>query len=160
MRALLILVAGTGDADPRTDAQAEAVGAALAHAGATVLCGGRGGVMAAACRGAKRAGGRTLAILPGVDVAEANEWVDVALPSGMGEARNVLLVRAAAAVIAIGGGYGTLSEIAFALKVGTPVVGLGSWAITGVTNVEDPGAAVATALRSAADRSSRGETSS
>jgi uncharacterized protein (TIGR00725 family) len=126
---------------------AEAVGRGLAEAGATVVCGGLGGVMAAACRGAHAGGGLTVGILPGLDRAEANRWVDVAVPTGLGEARNVLVVRAADVVVAVGGGYGTLSEVAFALKTGTPVVGLHSWGIEGTVEVDTPDEAVATALR-------------
>ena len=83
--------------------------------------------MAAACRGAAGAGGTTVGLLPGSSRAEANPWVSVALPTGLGEARNALVVRAVDAVVAVGGGYGTLSEIALALRTGTPVVGLGTW---------------------------------
>jgi uncharacterized protein (TIGR00725 family) len=103
---------------------AEAVGRALAGRGAVVVCGGLGGVMEAACRGAKSAGGATLGILPGLDRADANDFVDIAVPTGLGEARNTLVVRAADALVAVGGEWGTLSEIAFALKVGKRVVGL------------------------------------
>jgi uncharacterized protein (TIGR00725 family) len=103
------------------------VGRLLGRAGALVVCGGLGGVMAAACRGAKSAGGTTLGLLPGLDRDDANEWVDIAVPTGLGEARNVLVVRAADALIAIGGEFGTLSEIGFALKTGKLVVGLGTW---------------------------------
>jgi uncharacterized protein (TIGR00725 family) len=102
--------------------------------------------MEAACRGAKEADGLTVGILPGCDRSAANPFVDVALPTGLGEARNALVVRAADVVIAIGGGYGTLSEIALALKAGKRVVGLGTWDIDGVTVVDDPRAAVAAAL--------------
>ena len=111
-----------------------------------VVCGGLGGVMEAACRGAKQAGGTTVGILPGSDRAAANEFVDVAIPTGMGEARNALVVRAADALIAVGGGYGTLSEIALALKAGKRVVGIGSWAIDGVVAVDDAEAAVEAAV--------------
>jgi uncharacterized protein (TIGR00725 family) len=83
--------------------------------------------MEAACRGAKDAGGLTLGILPGAQASDANPYVDIAIPTGMGEARNVLVVRSAAVVIAVGGQFGTLSEIAFALKLGIPVIGLGTW---------------------------------
>jgi uncharacterized protein (TIGR00725 family) len=147
-----VAVVGAGTDDPGgggdTDvvARAEAVGRGLAAAGATVVCGGLGGVMAAACRGAKAAGGLTVGILPGLDRAAANPWVDVAIATGLGEARNVLVVRAADVVVAVGGEYGTLSEIAFALKVGTPVVGLGTWAIDGVAAADGPDQAVAMAL--------------
>jgi hypothetical protein len=111
-----------------------------------VVCGGLGGVMEAACRGAKEAGGLTVGILPGADRAAANAFVDVAIPSGLGEARNALVVRAADSVVAVGGGYGTLSEIALALKAGKRVVGLDSWDIDGVLAAADPAAAVAAVL--------------
>ncbi len=123
----VVAVVGPGDADPDLVALAERVGEELARRGAAIVCGGLGGVMAAACRGAKRAAGRTVGILPGGDRRDGNAWLDVAIPTGMGEARNVLVVRAADAVIAIGGAYGTLSEIAFALKLGRRVIGLGTW---------------------------------
>jgi uncharacterized protein (TIGR00725 family) len=102
--------------------------------------------MEAACRGAKEGGGVTVGILPGTDRAAANPFVDVAIPSGLGEARNALVVRAADALVAVGGGYGTLSEIALALKAGKRVVGLGSWDIEGVVAAPDPEAAVAAVL--------------
>jgi uncharacterized protein (TIGR00725 family) len=102
--------------------------------------------MEAACRGAKDGGGTTVGILPGTDRGEANEFVDVAIPTGLGEARNALVVRAADALIAVGGGYGTLSEIALALKAGKRVVGLGSWDIDGVERVDTPEAAVEAVL--------------
>lgn len=108
---------------------AEAVGRALAEAGVVLICGGRGGVMDAACRGAKAAGGLTIGVLPGTDRREANPYVDIPIVTGLGEARNVIIARTARALIAIGGSYGTLSEIAFALRFGTPVVGLGTWEV-------------------------------
>jgi uncharacterized protein (TIGR00725 family) len=125
---------------------AEAVGRDLAARGAVLVCGGLGGVMEAACRGAKEAGGLTVGILPGTDRAAANAFVEVAIPSGLGEARNALVVRAVDALIAVGGGYGTLSEIALALKAGKRVVGLDSWDIDGVVAAADPAAAVAAVL--------------
>jgi uncharacterized protein (TIGR00725 family) len=114
------------DGSPEAEA-AEAVGRALAEAGAVVVCGGLGGVMAAACRGATAAGGTTVGILPGTSRVDANPWVTVALTTGLGEARNALVVRAVDVLVAVGGGYGTLSEIGLALRTGTPVVGLGTW---------------------------------
>jgi uncharacterized protein (TIGR00725 family) len=102
--------------------------------------------MEAACRGAKEGGGTTVGILPGTDRGAANEFVDVAVPTGLGEARNALVVRAADALIAVGGGYGTLSEIALALKAGKPVIGLGTWEIDGVEPVATPEAAVEAVL--------------
>ncbi len=86
--------------------------------------------MEAACRGAKSEGGGTVGILPGTDRSDANPWVDVAIPTGLGEARNALVVRAADVLIAVGGEYGTLSEIALALKTGKPVVGLDTWELS------------------------------
>lgn len=151
-----VAVCGAGavaDASPLV-AVAEAVGAAVAKAGAVLVCGGLGGVMAAACRGARSAGGLTVGLLPGTDRSAANPWVDVAIATGLAEGRNLLIVRTADAVIAVGGGYGTLSEIALARKVGRPVVGLDTWSGSApavdeplVRAGEDPAAAVALALR-------------
>jgi uncharacterized protein (TIGR00725 family) len=103
--------------------------------------------MESACRGARAAGGTTIGILPGTDRSAANAYVDVAIPTGLGEARNALVVRAADALIAVGGAYGTLSEIALALKAGKRVVGLGTWEIDGVEAAASPKAAVETVLR-------------
>src|SRR5919197_1368992 len=122
-----IAVVGPGSASEGQLAVAEEVGAAIAEAGAGLVCGGLGGVMEAACRGARSRGGLTLGLLPGTDREAANGWVVVAVPTGLGEARNALVVRAADAVVAIGGGWGTLSEIALAMKAGVPVVGVGTW---------------------------------
>ena len=141
---------GAGRATDEQAGAAEAVGRALAEAGAVIVCGGLGGVMEAACRGAKSAGGTTVGILPGFERADANEHVDVAIATGLGEARNALIVRAADALVAIGGEYGTLSEIALALKGDTPVVGLGTWEINGVEWVATPDEAVERALGLAA----------
>src|SRR3954453_21466397 len=142
-----VAVVGPGEANPEELAAAEGVGAELAGRGAIVVCGGLGGVMEAACRGAKGAGGTTVGILPGSDRWAANPHVDVALPTGLGEARNALVVRAADVLIAVGGAYGTLSEIALALKGGKRVVGLGTWEIDGVEAVSAPDEAVGSALR-------------
>jgi len=142
-----VAVVGPGDASPDEAATAELVGAGLAQRGATVVCGGLGGVMEAACRGAKEQGGTTVGILPGTGRGEANPYVDVALPTGLGEARNALVVRAADVLIAVGGAYGTLSEIALALKGGKRVIGLGTWEIDGVEAVSAPEDAVGSALR-------------
>jgi uncharacterized protein (TIGR00725 family) len=103
---------------------AERTGRLLATRGAIVLCGGLGGVMAAVARGVQANGGTTVGILPGADPAAANPYIDIPLATGMGEMRNALIVRAAHAIIAIGGGWGTLSEIALARRVGTPITGL------------------------------------
>jgi uncharacterized protein (TIGR00725 family) len=143
-----VAVVGPGEASRAELEAAEAVGRGLAERGVVVVCGGLGGVMEAACRGARAAGGTTLGILPGQDRREANPFVDVAVPTGLGEARNALVVRAADTVVAVGGAYGTLSEIALALKTGKPVIGLGSWEIEGVQAVEDAERAVESALQS------------
>lgn len=120
-------VIGGGATDSPDLEAAEAVGAGLARAGAILVCGGLGGVMEAACRGARQAGGRTIGLLPGRDRGAANPWVEIAIATGLGELRNGLVVRSADGLIAVGGQWGTLSEIALALKVGKPVIGLGTW---------------------------------
>jgi uncharacterized protein (TIGR00725 family) len=126
---LLISVIGARKCDKKTYALAEQVGRELARHGATVVCGGLGGVMEAACKGAQSAGGRTIGILPGKNHRDANPYVDIPIVTGIGEARNSIVVRTARAIIAVGGEYGTLSEIAFALKFGIPVIGVGTWQI-------------------------------
>jgi len=133
-----VAVVGPGEASPAELHTAEEVGAGLAAAGAVVVTGGLGGVMEAACRGARSRRGRTLGILPGDDRDAANGWVEIAVATGLGELRNGLVVRAADAVVAIGGGHGTLSEVALALKLGRPVVGLGTWEVHGVDHVSTP----------------------
>ena len=142
-------MAGSGEAPPADLEAAERVGRTLAARGAVVVCGGRGGVMEAACRGAKEGGGTTLGILPGLNRADANPYVDVAVPTGLGEARNALVVRAADALIAVGGEWGTLSEIALAKRAGKRVVGLGTWELSragrpvdGIVAASDPEEAV------------------
>ncbi len=124
---LRIAVIGGAFCDTQTAILAEEVGREIARRGAILICGGLGGVMEAACRGAKSEGGLTVGILPGTDPSDANPYVDIPIVTGMGEARNVIVVRSAQAVVAIDGEYGTLSEIAFALKFGIPVVGLRTW---------------------------------
>ena len=106
---------------------AEGVGRELATRGVVVICGGRKGVMEAACRGTKEGGGLTVGVLMGTDREAANPYVDVVIATGIGEARNAIIVRTAQAVVAVGGEYGTLSEIAFALKRNLPVAGLATW---------------------------------
>lgn len=123
-------VIGSGRPNPRWEAWAEAVGRGIAERGGVLVCGGLSGVMAAAARGARAAGGETIGILPGEDPGAANPDVTVPIPTGLGEGRNLLVVRASDALIAVGGGAGTLSEIGFALKLGKPLVLLGSWQIT------------------------------
>lgn len=130
LRRRRVAVCGAGCCDGPTAEVARQIGRLLAASGALLLCGGLGGVMAAACRGAHEAGGLTIGLLPGSDPNEANPDVDIPIATGMGQARNVVLVLAAETVIAVGGEAGTLSEIALALKVGRPVIGLGTWHLT------------------------------
>ena len=151
--AVYVSVIGAGDADADAVAAAEAVGRELAVAGAILVCGGRAGVMEAAARGAAQAGGIAVGLLPDGDRSQANPYLSVSVPTGMGELRNGLVARAGDAVIAIGGEFGTLSEIGFALKLGRPVVGLGTWELArdgqGVDAIEvadGPQDAVARAL--------------
>ena len=148
-RAPLIAVCGAGNCDAPTAAQAEEVGRLLAEAGAILLCGGLGGVMEAAARGARNAGGLTVGLLPGGDRSAANPYIAIPIATGLGEARNVVIVTAADAVIAIAGEYGTLSEIALARKLGKRVVGLGTWSLGAehVTLAATPEEAVRLALQ-------------
>lgn len=141
-----------GGAAPAADVEAaRAVGLALAEAGAVLVCGGLGGVMEGAARGAEEAGGLTVGILPGIDAAHANPSIRIAIPTGMGEARNALVVRAAEAVVAIGGEWGTLSEIALARATGIDVITLGVPPADGLglPSAESPAEAAAWALERA-----------
>lgn len=126
---------------------AETAGRLIAADHAVLCCGGRGGVMEAACKGAKEMGGMTIGILP--DRGKGNPYLDVAVRTGMGYARNVILVESADAVVAIGGDYGTLSEIAIALKAGKEVFGFRSWEIEGVIRCSTPEEAVLRAVAAA-----------
>lgn len=123
----MIGVIGAGSCDNRIYELARRVGAGIAEMGALLVCGGLGGVMEGACLGAHEAGGQTVGILPGPDRAKANAHVAIPIVTDMGHARNVLIVRSSDLLIAISGGYGTLSEISIALKIGKPVVGLYTW---------------------------------
>jgi uncharacterized protein (TIGR00725 family) len=144
-----VAVVGAGDATETEREHARAAGRRLAEAGAIVVCGGRGGVMEAACEGAREAGGTTVGILPGHSRAEANRFVAVAIPTGMGEMRNVLITRSADALVAVGGAWGTLSEIALALKAGKPVFGVRSFDLDGVIVCADGAEAAERALGAA-----------
>lgn len=126
-----VAVVGPGDAGPPECAAAERVGRLLAGHGAVLVCGGLGGVMGAAARGARAGGGLSVGLLPGYDRGAADPHLTVALPTGLGQLRNGLVVAAADAVIAVGGSWGTLSEIALALRTGRPVVALGGWQVSG-----------------------------
>ncbi len=133
-----ISVIGPSQADAATRQLAAAVGAEIARRGAILICGGLGGVMEAAAQGAKQHGGLTVGILPSGDAAAANPFIDVPIVTGLGEARNVIVVRSADAVIAIAGGFGTLSEIAFCLRLQIPVIGLGTWQLTAPDGTKAP----------------------
>jgi len=126
----LIAVIGGGQCSSETTKLAEDVGRELAKQGAILVCGGLGGVMEAACRGASAEGGMTIGILPGESRRSANPYVQIPIATGMGHARNVAVVKSAQAVIAIDGSYGTLSEIGHALQNGIPVIGLGTWSLS------------------------------
>ncbi|MFQ5827283.1 MAG: TIGR00725 family protein, partial [Dehalococcoidia bacterium] len=127
---MFVAVIGGGECSPGEAKLAEEVGRELARRGATLVCGGLRGVMEAACRGAAGAGGRTIGIMPGSKREEANPYVQIPIVTDMGYARNVIVVKSAQAVIAIGGSFGTLTEIAYALQSGIPVVGLGTWSLS------------------------------
>jgi uncharacterized protein (TIGR00725 family) len=122
-----VAVVGAGVAGDEEARIAEEVGRLIGERGGVLVCGGMTGVMEASCRGAKSSGGTTVGILPGPRRSDANRWVDIAIPTDLGEMRNALIVRAADVVIAVAGEFGTLSEIALALKTGTPVVGVKTW---------------------------------
>lgn len=138
-----VSVVGGGEVDEATAARARALGRALGERGHDVVCGGRGGVMAAACRGARAAGATTVGILPGGDVSAANEHVDVPVATGLGHARNALVVLNGRAVVAVDGGPGTLTELGYAAVYDRPVAGLGAFDLPWVAAVDSPAAAVA-----------------
>jgi len=149
----IIAVIGAGQPSPEEAKLAEEVGRELAKQGAILVCGGLGGVMESACRGASSAGGITIGILPGDSPKAANPYVQISIVTGIGYARNIAVVKSAQAVIAIGGSYGTLSEIAHARQSGIPVIGLNTWALSkdgqpdnSIIPVENPTEAVNKAL--------------
>ncbi len=153
-----IAVIGKGARDSAVDALAEEVGRLIAKEGAVLVCGGMGGVMEAASRGARSAAGDVIGIVPVEDPGSANPYVTHAVATGIGHARNLAVVASADAVIAVGGEWGTLAEIAFARRLGRPVAALGSWSVTGpgamaggpgIVEVGDARAAVEFALEAA-----------
>jgi len=145
---LQIGVVGGGQGSSPVLGLAEEVGARIAAAGAILVCGGLGGVMEASARGARNGGGLTVGVLPGSEHGDANPFIDVRIVTNLGEARNVVVVRSSHAMIALPGEYGTLSEVALALKIGVPVVGLGSWTqFQGVGSANTAEEAVARALQ-------------
>jgi uncharacterized protein (TIGR00725 family) len=150
-RARTLSVIGAGVTSLAQQRIAEEVGREIARSGAILVCGGRGGVMEAAACGARLEGGHTIGILPSYDRAQANQYIEFAIATGIGEARNVIVVASGDAVIALEGEAGTLSEIGLAMKIGRPVVALNSWQnIEGIHRAENPHAAVALALNLAA----------
>jgi len=126
----MIAVIGARKCDQQVYDIAFQAGQELARKGYIIICGGLGGVMEAACKGAKSAGGRTVGILPGIDPADANPFVDIPIATGLGAGRNLIIIHTARAVLAIDGSYGTLSELAFALQLNKPVVGLATWDVS------------------------------
>jgi len=138
MAEIFIAVIGASHCSAEEAATAEAVGRELAKRGAVVICGGLGGVMEAVCRGAVAEGGLTIGILPGDNPKEANRYVKIPIATGLGYARNIIIIKSARSAIAVGGSYGTLSEIAYAFNHGIPVIGLGSWAISEHGNQKNP----------------------
>ena len=154
-----IAVIGGSQCSSQEAEVAESVGRELARQGAILVCGGRGGVMEAACRGASAEGGITIGILPGDSRQAANPYVQIPIVTGIGYARNVVVVKSAQAVIAIGGNYGTLSEISHALESGIPVIGLNTWSLSrkgqpdnSIIPAQDPTEAVDKALNLAANQ--------
>jgi uncharacterized protein (TIGR00725 family) len=146
-RRAVIGVIGGSQASPEDLERAEEVGRRLAGAGAILVCGGLGGVMEAAARGAKAEGGATVGILPGGSRADANRYIDIAIATNMGHARNAIIANTCDSLIAVAGGYGTLSEMAFGLDQGKPVIALGSWQVdAAVLRAESAEDAVAKAL--------------
>lgn len=151
----IIGVVGASKADPDMLRLAEEVGAEIAKRGAAVVCGGLSGVMEAVCKGARKEGGLTIGIIPSDNKADANQYVQIPIVTGMGMGRNVMLVKTADVVIAIGGEFGTLSEIAHALNMGKTVIGLRTWKlekahtrnIPNLIEVEEPKTAVEIALK-------------
>ena len=149
---------GAGVANAALERQAYDLGRALGEAGAVVITGGLGGVMAAAARGCREGGGTSVGLLPGGEADEGNDWTDLPLATGMGEGRNVLVVRAGEAVVAVGGEWGTLSEIALARKIGRPVALLGEPPVEGMALpvADGPAAAAVWALQAAQRGRKRG----
>jgi uncharacterized protein (TIGR00725 family) len=142
-----VAVIGGGEADPKTAALAREVGRELARRGAVVVCGGLGGVMAAAAQGVQEAGGVSIGILPDPDRCFANPYLTYAIPTNLGHARNLIIVHAADAVIAVGGSYGTISEAAMALKLGKKVIALAvDWDLPGLRRAENSQEAVSLVL--------------
>jgi uncharacterized protein (TIGR00725 family) len=159
---LIITVIGAGEPAPEIADLAQQVGEELGRWGITLVCGGLGGVMEAACRGTKSMGGTTIGILPGSDPDAANPWVDIPICTGLSYARNVIVVKTGRAVIAVGGAFGTLSEIGHALSEDVPVIGLRTWGLSrdgtedrSIVVASSPGDAVEKVVEAARRRNHR-----
>jgi len=151
-RKTIIAIVGAGKCSRKLRDMAAEAGKYVAEQGGVVVCGGLGGVMEGAARGAREGGGCSIGILPGDDPNDANEFIDYAVPTGCGEARNVMVIRTADAVIAFPGKYGTLSEMAFALKMKKPLVSVSAWKLgDDIHQVSDPIDAARTAMELAAE---------
>ncbi len=160
-RRIVMAVIGAGECDAEVEAAAHEIGRLVAERGAILVTGGHSGVMEAASRGAREAGGLVVGILPGTDKSSANKFVELAIPTGMGQLRNGLIVNTADAVIAVGGEWGTLSEIGLALKAGKPVIGWKTWELSkagervdGPVEAKTPSEAVGLAFASCSGDSS------
>lgn len=148
----IIAVVGAGKCSKKLRDMAAEVGRHIAENGGIVVCGGLGGIMEGAARGAKEAGGTTIGILPTADKNDANEYIDFAIPTGFGEARNIMVVRTADVVIAFPGRFGTLSEMAFALHAGKPVISISAWKLGDeIIHIESPQEAAETAIKLAGE---------
>ncbi len=149
-RKVTVAIIGAGTCSSELADKAASAGKYVAEHGGVVVCGGLGGVMEGAARGAKEAGGTTIGILPGSDAGAANRYIDYAVATGFGEARNIVIVKTADAVIAFPGEFGTLSEMAFALKLGKPLVSVGAWQLgVEIPQYDDPVEAAAWAMKQA-----------
>ena len=150
VRQVAVIGSSGAELDSELERLARDVGRLLAEAGVTLVCGGRGGVMEAACRGAREAGGEAIGIVPGHEVGEANEFCTHVVATGIGHARNLAVVSSGEVVIAIGGEWGTLSEIGFARSIGRSVIALRSWELSGRERMADaPGVTAADSAREA-----------
>ena len=149
---ILAVIGGGAEPLPEIDALAQEVGREIARHGHMLICGGMGGVMLSACKGARSAGGMTIGVLPTGDVHDANPYVDIPIVTGMGYARNVIIARTASAIIAVDGEYGTLSEIAHGLGFGVPVIGLRTWSLVRGDGMADRGIIVVSTPEEAVER--------
>ncbi len=152
-RKIVVAVVGAGKCSKKLRDMAAATGEYIAQHGGILVCGGLGGVMEGAARGAKEAGGTTIGILPTESKSDANEFIDLVIPTGFGEARNAVVINSADAVVAFPGKYGTLSEMAFALKAQKPLISVGAWKLGDeIKHLDDPVEAAKLAMELAVER--------